>query len=270
MYLRWILKRSPFLFRPFVHDGLHRPHMLRVTCDIGPRLLFDSGVCSYKLCLPGCQHFHTRSRKRVGVITPLFLQAYRFADQVALIDDNGVYRYKDLMTFVELLTDRIANHLGEVSYDNMSGERVCILCPNDVSHVVAQLAVWMSGNIAVAVSPKYPPAQIEYFLTDLQCRMVITTEDLVDKVQPVVSKLGVILLLLSKTDYCITDTKVQSDNKSTADKCIDDKLLLQKERHSKRLNRLHQLRDANRFKNKQAFIFYTSGTTGSPKVSIYI
>ena len=262
MYLRLSLKRSLCLAKRFIHDSFYQSRALLVKCDSGPRPLLHSGVCSYQFCLPDCRHIHTESRGRVGVVTPLFLQAYQFADRVALIDENGVYRYSDLMSFVELLADRIADHLGGVN-DDTSGERVCILCPNNASHVVAQLAAWMTGSIAVAVSPHHPAAQIEYFLADSQCRMVITTEDLADKVQPVASKLGVTLLSLSEADYSQTRTEQQSDEGS-----VDDKLLQQNERHSKRLNRLQQLRDANKFKNKQAFIFYTSGTTGSPKVSI--
>ena len=266
MYLRWSMKSSTYCLKRFIHNGLYYSRMLLEKCDRGPRLL-PSGVCSYELSLAECRHLYTRTRRRVGVVKPLFLQAYRFTDRVALIDENGVYRYSDIMNFVELLTDRITDHLGGAN-DDTSGERVCVLCPNNASHVVAQLAAWMSGSIAVAVSPKHPAVQLEYFLTDSQCRMVITTEDFAARVQPVASKLGVTLLTLSETDYCGTSTQEQPRSQTTADSCLDDKLSQQKERHSKRLNRLQQLCDANKFKNKPAFIFYTSGTTGSPKVSI--
>jgi len=267
MYLQRHLKRLPLLLKRFTHDSLRHRRMLFVKCDSGP-LLLPSRVRSFELlCLAECRYLHSQSRRTVGVITPLFLQAYQFADRLALIDENGVYRYRDLMTFVESLTDRIADHLGGAN-DDTSGERVCVLCPNNASHVVAQMAVWMSGSIAVAVSPKHPAAQIEYFLADSQCRMVITTEELAEKVQPVASKLGVTLLSLTETDYSGRNTEQRSDDKSAADSCVGDKLLQQKERRNKRLNRLHQLRDANKFKDKPAFIFYTSGTTGSPKVSI--
>ena len=262
MYLRWAMKCSSYLFKRFMHNGLCKSRMLIVKC--GPRLL--SGVCCYESCLPNCRRFYTWSRRRVGLVTPLFLQAYRFADRVALIDENRMYRYRDIMSLVELLTDRIADHLGGVN-DDTAGERVCLLCPNNASHAIAQLAVWMSGSIAVAVSSKHPAAQLEYFLADSQCRMVITTEDFAAKVQPVASKLGVTMLTLAEADYSGTNIKEHLDTESLADSSVDDKLLQQKERHSKRLNRLQQLCDANKFKNKPALIFYTSGTTGSPKVS---
>lgn len=264
MYLRWSLQRSPYFLKRFIYDSLCNPRVLLVQCDSGPLLL--PRVHSYEVCLSECRHLHTQNRRRVGVITPLFLQAYRFADRIALIDENGVYRYRDLLTCVESLTDRIADNLGGFN-DDTSGERVCILCPNNASHVVAQLAASMSGGVAVGVSPLHPAPQIEYFLADSRCRMVITTEELADKVWPVASKLGVALISLKKIDYSGTASEQKADNAST----YNDKPLQQKEeRHSKRLNRLLQLRNANKFKNKDAFIFYTSGTTGSPKVSIYI
>jgi len=256
MYLR---RTIPYLFERFVHNGVYSCTLF-VKCDTRPRPL-RSPVSS---CVPECRRLYTPSQ-RVGVVKPLFLQAYRFADRVALIDENGVYRYKDIMSLAETLTDRISDHLGAAN-DDTAGERVCVLCPNNASHVVAQLAAWMSGSIAVAVSPKYPAAQLEYFLTDSQCRMVIATDEIADKVQPVASKLGVNLLTLSAMDYSGTAI---SDTQPASESSVGDNVLQQKERHSKRLNRLQQLCDANKLKNKPAFIFYTSGTTGSPKVSTF-
>lgn len=265
MHLLWSLKSSSGLLRRFVQNSLCHGRTLVATDksrDSLPRLLVLSRLCnsSHEVGLPHRRHLH--ARRRVGPVTPLFLQAYRFADRVALIDENGVYSYGDLMSSAELLTDRISDQLGEDS----GGERVCILCPNNSSHVVSQLATWMSGSVAVPVSHTHPATQLEYFLADSQCRMVITTDDeLADRVQPVASKLGVSLLTLSKTDFSETSELQPSDSMTAAGA---KKLSKQKDRHSKRLNRLQQLCDANRFKNAPALIFYTSGTTGSPKVSV--
>jgi len=255
------VKSSSYFFKRFTCNGLYCSRTLfdKSYESVGPRPL---SVRNRELQLPECRLLYTRTPKTVGVITPLFLQAYQHADRVALIDENAVYRYRDLMYFSELLADRIADQLGG-SNDDTGGERVCVLCPNNASHVVAQLAAWMTGCIVVAVSPKYPATQLEYFFTDSQCRMVITTEDFANKVQPVALKLGITMLTLSESDY----SEISGNRQSTADRSVGDN---QKERHSKRLNRLQQLRDANKFKNKPAFIFYTSGTTGSPKVSTFI
>jgi len=270
MYLGQSLRRLPHIFKRIVPSNLSYRRMLVLKCDShasGPRpFLASVSAYSFELCLSERRTLHTHRRKRVGVVTPLFLRAHLFPDRIALVDENGVYRYGDLMSFAELVTDRIADHLGGPN-DDTCGERVCILCPNNASHVVAQLAVWMSGSVAVALSPHHPPTQLEYFITDSQCRMVVTTEDLVDKVQPVASKLGVTLLSLTKSDYCGRQEQEQSYTNSVL---VNDAVSQLKERHAIRLNRLQQLRSANKFKNKQAFIFYTSGTTGSPKVSISV
>jgi len=269
MYLRRGLKSLPLLLKRFAHNNVFSPLITFAKCESNDSLSHRIPLsrvfnCSCEPCLPERRRLHSGSNRGVGVITPLFLQAHRFADRVALVDENGVYCYRDLMSCAELLTDRIADHLGGQN-DDTSGERVCILCPNNASHVVAQLAVWMSGSIAVALSTKHPAAQLEYFLTDSQCRLVIATEDFADRVQPVVSKLGVALLVLRKTDYSGTVRVRQDESDSNT---VDTDMSQQKERHSKRLNRLQQLCSANKFKNKPAAIFYTSGTTGSPKVSI--
>lgn len=203
---------------------------------------------------------------RVGLVTPVFLQASRHLDRVAVVDRFGSHRYEDILFHANVLTDKILNSF-DVKSGDMDGERICLLCPNDVSYVVGQWATWMSGGVTVPLSPKHPLAQLQYFVEDSQSKLVIATEELAHQVEPLVSRLGVKMLTMGKSSYwSTTDESDEDADESAVVNADDNEVVNREQRWSMRFNRLNQLRDANRFKRKPAIIVYTSGTTGHPKV----
>jgi long-subunit acyl-CoA synthetase (AMP-forming) len=184
---------------------------------------------------------------------PWFLPVDKYPDRVAVVDEHGRHRYQDIANSVNVLTDRIADELNAQN-DDAKGERICILCPSDVSYVVAQLSAWTSGCIAVPLSDKHPPSQLEYFIRDSQCRIVISCPQFEEVLKPITDRLGIHLLVLGKADYCWHDASHDLNQLP--------------ERWSRRMNRLRQLQDAKQFKGRRSLIVYTSGTTGNPKVCI--
>ena len=56
--------------------------------------------------------------------------------------------------------------------------RVGFLCPNDVSYVKAQWAVWMAGGIAVPLCTTHPPNELRYFIEDADCEVKTTSQRL--------------------------------------------------------------------------------------------
>ncbi len=66
-----------------------------------------------------------------------------------------------------------------------SSRRVAVMCPNGVSHLVAQWACWMSGSAAVPLLTmgRQTEEQLEHCINDAGCDVVVATEAQVDRVR---------------------------------------------------------------------------------------
>ncbi len=192
------------------------------------------------------------SNKTVNIMTPLFLQAEKFGDRPALVDQHGCHKYSDLLYHSDNLSNKICDIL-QAKRDDIKGAKISFLCANDMSFVVTKWAAWKSGGVAVPLCQTHPPIELEYFMKDSTSQLVIYTQEFADKIEPLVAKLGIKSLLLEKSDFLNCN---ESGNKNGEDK----------DRRSKRNNRLYQLKETNKFKHKPCLIIYTSGTTGKPKV----
>ncbi|KAK2186449.1 hypothetical protein NP493_199g01012 [Ridgeia piscesae] len=198
--------------------------------------------------------YSTYSTTKVQRVTPLYLQAEQYLDRVALIDCHAMHTYDNILNLANNLVDRIGDLL-EAKNDDVRGSRIAILCNNDISYVTALWATWMVQGIAVPLYPKHLASEVEYYIHDSTCSLVITTEDHAEKIQPVIDKIGIRSLILHKRDYVcdadITREELESDGSE--------------QRRLRRTNRLNQLHEGNKFKHQSAFVIYTSGTTGKPK-----
>ena len=106
---------------------------------------------------------------------PLFIQAEKFKDRVALIDQHGHHRYGQLVYRASNLTQRIKKLCNA---SNSKELNIAILCPNDVSYVVSLWSTWMVGGVSVPLyKNKHSESQLNYFLADSQAKLVIHTEE---------------------------------------------------------------------------------------------
>lgn len=73
---------------------------------------------------------------------PLFANAPKFGDKVAIRDNTGNYTYGEIFNSAKGLSLEILKRLhGKIN------ERVLFLCSNDVNYVITLWAIWMSGQI---------------------------------------------------------------------------------------------------------------------------
>jgi long-chain acyl-CoA synthetase len=161
-----------------------------------------------------------------------------YADRLFLRDLNTNTRYTYEVFDQE--TDRMAWGLGKLGITR--GERVALLHPNHTDFILAYMAIIKAGAVAVPVNTTYTGREVGYILNDSGSRMVITTaafKPLVEGVRPSVPSLERIIMkaagepLAQSLERECGALKADLPEGGTADDI--------------------------------AFIFYTSGTTGSPK-----
>ncbi|XP_022908346.2 malonate--CoA ligase ACSF3, mitochondrial [Onthophagus taurus] len=171
-------------------------------------------------------------------VVPVFRRANNFTDKVALRDTFGHYTYGNLFMGAKELSNEISVNIGT----GKNSQNVLFLCGNDANYVVSQWAIWMSGQIAIPLSPLHPQNLLEYYASDSGAKLIVTTLEYADLMQRVAKN---------------TNTKLH---------VLDDKL-------AKNIMQMNPTRKGDMeaglssdFYNKSnAMILYTSGTTGKPK-----
>ncbi|XP_050356345.1 malonate--CoA ligase ACSF3, mitochondrial isoform X2 [Nymphalis io] len=115
------------------------------------------------------------------------------------------------------------------------------MCSNDASHVVVQWAIWMTGNIAVPLTPLHPADMIKYFIMDSGSSLIICSEQFEKVIQPVAKELSKPLLITTQAKDQEKDVQNKTD-------------LLSDVGHSNKW-----------YGGTEAMLIYTSGTTSKPK-----
>ena len=114
---------------------------------------------------------------------PLFGQAENHGERIAIIDENGKYTYKDLLT----ASRNVASLLLSKKTD-LGEARIAMMVPSGFHYVASQWGIWMAGGIAVPLCTSHPLPEIEYVLQDSDVEMVIVHELFEEKLKPLASK----------------------------------------------------------------------------------
>lgn len=183
-------------------------------------------------------------------ILPTFFRAKKYLERVALVDQNGHFRYRDLLHYSAILSKKIKNTIG-CTPNSCEGLRIAFLCENDLSYVVTKWATWMIGAAAVPLCKTYPVKEICYFIDNSKSSIVVIGEEFKSLSEEIEQNTGVQTLLLSKDDY-LHDYDPCQNYWLTECKDLD--------------REFEEMLKRNQFKNQPALIIYTSGTTGKPKV----
>ena len=168
----------------------------------------------------------------------VFLKARDFRERIAIVDSNGKHSYDRLLQLSKSIGDGLLKKTGR---RDINGCCVAFLCPNDVSYVATQWAIWRNGGIAVPLCNSHPTSMYEYTIEDCNANILICANEYAAKLEPMVRKNVVEMMFLED---------INENNQTKGVSC--DKLTVIEQQE-------------NSWDERDAMIVYTSGTTGRPK-----
>merc|ERR1712038_479599 len=172
---------------------------------------------------------------------PVYHKVVKHLGNIAVTDSDGDFIYEDVF--------RRSCRLGKEIVSALKGEKIdqkiCVLCPNGLSFVVAQWATWMTGNIFVPLSKNHSVSALEYFVKDCKASLIIGTTASSDMLNLLSKKMDVPLLLLDKT---WTSSPVEEFDEPLDCEIFD--MLFYAERHT-------------------ALLLYSASSKGSPTGMLY-
>lgn len=178
----------------------------------------------------------------LGTYESLRLSALRFPEKLAVRDDQGSYTYR---RFREL-ANRIGNAL--LSLGLQKGDRVALYARNCAEVLASYYALERNGMVAVPINYSLVGPEVEYLLTHARVEAVLVGDGLVSEMIGAREHLGL------QTSRCIVLGEAPvADMSRFADLLANT--------HDAEVRTLQQPSDIEA-------IFYTSGTTGSPKGTI--
>ncbi|CAG9759697.1 unnamed protein product [Ceutorhynchus assimilis] len=168
---------------------------------------------------------------------PVFRNARLFPNNIAVRDRIAAYTYANIFMSANELSKEITGLL-----DGKTNQKVMFLCPNDVQYVITLWAIWMSGQIAIPVSPLHPKTLLLYYANDSSSKLLITIPEYSDLMHRVARNSSTLLHVLDDK-LKLNCTLLQPIHKNDLEGGIDDDF----------------------YKKSDAMILYTSGTTANPK-----
>lgn len=181
-----------------------------------------------------------------------------FPDDPCLIYFDRVMSYREVQSMGLALAGEL-ERMGVRPKD-----RVLAVMQNIPQAVVACLAAWMRGAVAVPVNPMYTAAELGFFLDDCKPRVLICQDDLFEKSvkEAVKTREGVRVITTSPVDLLDEDAPVPAQLKDAV------KLLPGETRDFMEIVRAGSQQKVDVVRPSSAdlaYLLYTSGTTGPPK-----
>jgi malonyl-CoA/methylmalonyl-CoA synthetase len=150
----------------------------------------------------------------------------RHGDRVAVVDTSGTWSYAALADHAAVYAAALRRE-----HDDLGEARVALVCEPGHDFVVALLACWMAGGLAVPLHPDHPAAELSYFLEDSETSIIFCSSTY--------AALATRLAVPMGAEVIVVDDVPTSEGPAHAPLAVDAR--------------------------RRAMMVYTSGTTGRPK-----
>uniref|UniRef100_A0A182N3Q6 AMP-dependent synthetase/ligase domain-containing protein n=1 Tax=Anopheles dirus TaxID=7168 RepID=A0A182N3Q6_9DIPT len=201
------------------------------------------------------------------LIVPPFKRALLYGEKSAVRDQVGDFSFIQLYEAVKRLAAQISKCCGSASQS-----RVAFLCPNNITYVISQWACWFSGQVAVPLNAKYPADLLEYYIKDSDASLLLTTPEFLPLAEPLAAKLQRPLLVVNHELIHANGNGTNGQSSASADPATapaaDVSYLDPRRENLLQLNDTLVVEGALNgefYRDANALILYTSGTTGRPK-----
>ena len=174
----------------------------------------------------------------------------RDKDKIFLHDKFNWFTFGKILNLSKALSVNIKKSANK---SDLNSAKVGVYCTNTYSYLISILAIWLANGVPFCLSKLYPPKFIEYYLNDSECNLIINSQDRMSMNTVMSHEFDYLLEKKKISNYKLVENdfyKLDSSNKnSNAAKdyadlidslCVDEK-------------------------NREAFLLYTSGTSGPPK-----
>lgn len=170
----------------------------------------------------------------------IFHSATRDPGAAALSFRQEHLNYEQLAAQVQ----RIAQGLLQLGLDR--NERVAVYLPKRLETVIGLFATARAGGVFVPVNPLLKPDQVAYILRDCNVRVLITANDRLGLLAPVLAECHDLHSVITVDDTTVVDLAIRQDTWQSLTEAPDAPA--------------HRCVDTD-----MAAILYTSGSTGKPK-----
>ncbi|XP_050079763.1 malonate--CoA ligase ACSF3, mitochondrial [Anopheles maculipalpis] len=194
------------------------------------------------------------------LIVPPFKRALLYGEKAAIRDQAGDFSFIQLYEAVKRLAAQISKCCGSASQS-----RVAFLCPNNITYVISQWACWFSGQVAVPLNAKYPADLLEYYIKDSDASLLLTTPEFLPLAEPLAAKLQKPLLVVN---HELINANGPTNGDTPSPPVADISYLDPRRENLLQLNDTLVVESALNgefYRDANALILYTSGTTGKPK-----
>ncbi len=110
---------------------------------------------------------------------PLIQKALQYGTSTAIVDQNGIYSYDQLIQRAELIAFNLLS-----GKSDLNEARVSFLIPSGFEYVSVQWGIWMAGGIAIPMCESHPVPELEYVVDNAEVGIVIAHADFSDILTP--------------------------------------------------------------------------------------